>query len=62
MITCFIRYEIDPFRPEAFAEYARNWGQAIPPMRGRFRWLFWPARGFGHDGIRGLSRREPRGL
>ena len=30
MITCFIRYEIDPSRPEAFAEYARNWGQAIP--------------------------------
>ncbi len=30
MITCFIRYEIDPFKVEAFNEYARNWGQAIP--------------------------------
>lgn len=30
MITCFIRYEIDPFKAEAFAEYARNWGEAIP--------------------------------
>jgi len=30
MITCFIRYEIDPFRRDAFAAYARNWGQAIP--------------------------------
>ncbi|HEX2147309.1 MAG TPA: NIPSNAP family protein [Pseudorhizobium sp.] len=30
MITCFIRYEIDPFRREAFADYARNWGEAIP--------------------------------
>jgi NIPSNAP len=30
MITCFIRYEIAPFRQDAFAEYARNWGQAIP--------------------------------
>jgi NIPSNAP len=30
MITCFIRYEIDPFKAEAFGEYARNWGQAIP--------------------------------
>ena len=30
MITCFIRYEIDPFKKDAFAEYARNWGQAIP--------------------------------
>ena len=30
MITCFIRYEIDPFRAGDFATYARNWGQAIP--------------------------------
>ena len=30
MITCFIRYEIDPFKVEAFEEYARNWGQVIP--------------------------------
>jgi hypothetical protein len=30
MITCFIRYEIDPFKVDAFEEYARNWGQAIP--------------------------------
>lgn len=30
MITCFIRYEIDPYRREAFETYARNWGQAIP--------------------------------
>ncbi|MEO3997600.1 NIPSNAP family protein [Mesorhizobium sp. CAU 1732] len=29
-ITCFIRYEIDPFQRNAFGEYARNWGQAIP--------------------------------
>jgi len=30
MITCFIRYEIEPFRIDVFNEYARNWGQAIP--------------------------------
>ena len=30
MITCFIRYEIDPFKLDAFEHYARNWGQAIP--------------------------------
>ena len=30
MITCFIRYEIDPFQKDEFAQYARNWGQAIP--------------------------------
>jgi hypothetical protein len=30
MITCFIRYEIDPCRVDAFEHYARNWGEAIP--------------------------------
>ena len=30
MITCFIRYEIDPFRADAFERYARVWGEAIP--------------------------------
>ena len=30
MITCMIRYEIDPYRVDAFEHYARNWGQAIP--------------------------------
>jgi hypothetical protein len=30
MITCFIRYEIDPYRVDAFEHYARNWGAAIP--------------------------------
>ncbi|QAY77852.1 NIPSNAP family protein [Sphingosinicella sp. BN140058] len=30
MITCFIRYELDPHKLDAFDQYARNWGQAIP--------------------------------
>ena len=30
MITCFIRYEVDPCGVDLYAEYARNWGQAIP--------------------------------
>lgn len=30
MITCIIRYEIDPYKKDAFEEYARNWGQVIP--------------------------------
>ena len=30
MITCFIRYEIEPHGREAFDQYARAWGQAIP--------------------------------
>lgn len=30
MLTCIIRYRIDPNRPEAFHEYARRWNAAIP--------------------------------
>lgn len=30
MLTCVIRYQIDPSRPELFRAYARNWGEAIP--------------------------------
>ena len=30
MITCVIRYQIDPTKKAQFDEYARNWGQAIP--------------------------------
>ena len=30
MITCFIRYDIEPFKIEAYEEYARAWGQIIP--------------------------------
>ena len=30
MLTCVIRYHIDPNRKDAFETYARNWGQAIP--------------------------------
>jgi len=30
MITCFIRYRINPAKKDQFIQYARNWGEAIP--------------------------------
>ncbi|OAN86173.1 NIPSNAP family protein [Sulfitobacter geojensis] len=30
MLTCIIRYHIDPTKKAQFAQYARNWGTAIP--------------------------------
>jgi len=30
MLTCVIRYHIDPTKKEQFNQYAQNWGQAIP--------------------------------
>jgi len=44
-ITCFIRYEIDPFQREAFEEYARVWGRVIPRCGGRLLGYFLPHEG-----------------
>ncbi len=30
MLTCIIRYHIDPTKRDHFIRYAENWGQAIP--------------------------------
>ncbi|WP_375172884.1 NIPSNAP family protein [Pseudooceanicola sp.] len=30
MLTCIIRYDIDPTKRAQFEEYARTWGQCIP--------------------------------
>lgn len=30
MLTCIIRYQIDPTKKAHFERYAQNWGQAIP--------------------------------
>lgn len=45
MITCFIRYEIDPFAQEEFAEYARMWGAAIPAAGAELFGYFAPHEG-----------------
>ncbi|MGG7566060.1 NIPSNAP family protein [Rhodovulum sp. DZ06] len=45
MITCFIRYRIDPHKRDAFETYARNWGQAIPRSGARLVGYFAPHEG-----------------
>lgn len=44
-ITCFIRYEIDPFQRAAFKEYAENWGRIIPKCGGDLIGYFLPHEG-----------------
>jgi hypothetical protein len=44
-ITCFIRYEIDPFQRETFKEYAENWGRIIPRCGGQLVGYFLPWEG-----------------
>lgn len=45
MIACFIRYELDPYKLDAFNEYARNWGQAIPRCGANLIGYFAPHEG-----------------
>ncbi len=44
-ITCFIRYQIDPFQRDAFKKYAENWGRIIPRCGGRLVGYFLPYEG-----------------
>lgn len=44
-ITCFIRYEIDPFQRDAFRRYAEAWGHIIPRLGGALLGYFLPHEG-----------------
>ena len=44
-ITCFIRYEIDPFQRDAFKAYAEKWGRIIPRCGGDLVGYFLPHEG-----------------
>jgi hypothetical protein len=48
-IVCVIRYEIDPFQREAFAQYARRWGEIIPRCGGRLLGYFLPHEGTNYE-------------
>ena len=44
-ITCCIRYEIDPFQRDAFAQYADEWSRIIPRCGGDLLGYFLPHEG-----------------
>jgi hypothetical protein len=44
-ITCFIRYQIDPFQRDEFRKYAENWGRIIPRCGGHLVGYFLPHEG-----------------
>jgi hypothetical protein len=48
-ITCFIRYEIDPFQRDAFRQYADNWGRIIPRLGGHLLGYFLPHEGSNYE-------------
>lgn len=74
-VTCFIEYKIDPFKLDAFRQYAENWGKIIPSCGGRLIGYFLPSEGtnfqaFGiinfdslthYEQYRKLLKRSPQG-
>ena len=45
MITCIIRYQIDPFQRDVFKTYSENWGRIIPRCGGHLIGYFLPHEG-----------------
>jgi hypothetical protein len=48
-MTCFIRYEIDPFQREAFRRYAVAWSRIIPRLGGHLVGYFLPSEGTNYE-------------
>mgnify|MGYP003456389428 FL=1 len=44
-LTCFIRYQIDPFQRAAFEEYADAWATIMPRCGGQLIGYFLPHEG-----------------
>jgi hypothetical protein len=44
-VTCCIRYVLDPYKRDAFEEYARNWLTIIPACGGNLLGYFMPHEG-----------------
>jgi NIPSNAP len=44
-VTCLIRYQIDPFQREAFAEYASNWTPIVARCGGDLVGYYLPREG-----------------
>lgn len=48
-LTCFIRYELDPFQHDAFRAYAEAWGRIIPRCGGHLLGYFLPSEGTNYE-------------
>lgn len=62
-VTVFIRYQIDPFKRDAFERYARNWLGIIPACGGNLLGYWMPHEGtnniaFGLISFAGLADYE----
>lgn len=63
MITCFIRYHIDPTKKDQFIQYSKNWGEAIPRCGAELMGYYAPHEGsstlaYGVYNIKSLAAYE----
>ena len=63
MLTCIIKYHIDPTKQDQFKQYARNWGQAIPRCGADLLGYYAPHEGsstlaYGIYNVRSLAEYE----
>lgn len=54
-VTCCIRYVIDPFQRDAFAEYARSWLTIIPDCGGDLLGYWLPHEGTNNIALAMIS-------
>ncbi|MBI1213116.1 MAG: NIPSNAP family protein [Alphaproteobacteria bacterium] len=48
-VVCFIRYELDPSRTDAFEAYAERWAEIIPACGGNLIGYFMPHEGTNYE-------------
>ncbi len=75
-ITVFIRYQLDPFKRDAFEAYARRWLTIIPRCGGNLRGYWMPHEGTNniamalisfeslaaYEAYRARLRQDPEGM
>ena len=54
-VTCCIRYVLDPYKREAFEEYARRWARIIPKNGGDLIGYFMPHEGTNNIALAMIS-------
>lgn len=61
-VVCLIRYQIDPFQRDAFAQYAEAWAAIIPRCGGDLIGYFLPSEGTNDFGVGADRLRIARGV
>lgn len=59
MVTCHVRYVIDPYQLPAFEAYSRHWIALVERMGGQHHGYFLPSEGGEQCRLLSVQLREP---